>query len=281
MTANDIKGVQYSLVPHFDTDDYSITETFHEFTKLNRENIKILMERVGTIVHDPRTRTMMARSWKTYRGHQRIQMPPPQLGEIKLEDALRARRSLSAFHGLSLSGEPITFAELGGVLGLSYGVTAVRRIPETTQDQGFRAATSAGGIYPLEIYAVVFRVDGLEEGIYHYRAIDHSLEAVRLGPCQADFLQLTAFRDMCLKAATVLVISAVFRRNLCKYLHRGYRFMMNDAGAVVQNMYLTGTALGLGTCALGGFLDDDLGRLLGIDNVEEAPILGFVLGRLS
>jgi SagB-type dehydrogenase family enzyme len=281
MTASDIKGVQYSLVPHFDADDYSISETYHEYTKLNRENIKVLMQRVGTIVHDSRLRTMMARSFKTYRGHPRIAMPPPELGDMKLQDALRARRSVSAFNGLSLSGQPITLAELSGVLGLSYGVTAVRRIPETNQGQAFRAATSAGGLYPLEIYALAFRVTGLEEGIYHYRVIDHSLETVRPGPCQTDFLQLTAFRDMCLKAATVLAITAVFRRSYCKYLHRGYRFIMNDAGAVIENMYLTGTGLGLGTCALGGFLDDDLGRLLGIDNVEEAPVLCFVLGRLS
>jgi len=76
----------------------------------------------------------------------------------------------------------------------------------------------------------------------------------------------------------ILVMTMMFRRNLSKYLFRGYRFIMNDVGAVTQNLYLTGTALKLGTCALGGFMDDELGTLLGIDNVEEAVALCFVLG---
>ena len=39
MTAEEIQTLHYSQVSVFDEDDHSISETFHEYSKLNRENI--------------------------------------------------------------------------------------------------------------------------------------------------------------------------------------------------------------------------------------------------
>ena len=281
MTADEIRTLHYAQVSIFEEDDHSITETFHEYSKFSRENIADLGQRVGIILRDPKIRAMMAASWKTYRGHERIPLPPPALGSMTLEESLQQRKSLSSDPGASFSGEPITIAQLGSVLGMSYGITRAHRIPGTDQTQHFRTTTSAGGLYPLEIYPIVLRVDGLAEGIYHYSVPEHALELVRRGPCLKDFLNVTNYVDMCQNASVVLAVSAVFKRNMSKYLHRGYRFIMNDAGALLQSFYLCGTALRLGTCALGGFFDDPLGDLLGINNVDEAPVICFLLGRLE
>jgi SagB-type dehydrogenase family enzyme len=278
MTAREVKAVQYSVVSIFDRDDHSIAETFHETTKLNRENIGLLSKRVGMIVRDPKIRTMMSRSWKTYRGQPTVPLPPVNLGAMSLADALDGRESISSRAGGAFSGKPLTLEQLGSVLGGSYGLTRGMPIGGTGETQHFRPVTSAGGLYPLEIYPLIFNVDGLAEGVYHYHPRDHSLETVRPGPCLADFLSLTTYGDMCRNAGVIFVVTSVFHRNMSKYLHRGYRFVLNDAGALLQTLYLTGTALGLGTCALGGFFDDELGNLLGINNVDEAPIICFLLG---
>jgi SagB-type dehydrogenase family enzyme len=279
MATNEATFQQYSLLPIFKDDDHSITESFHEYSKLNRENAAGLAKRVGMILHDPKIKAMMARSWKTYNGSERIALPPARLGSVSLEDSLRNRNSISSTRAGVFSGETIQLEQLAAVLGLSYGITRSRIIPGTSQEQHLRATASAGALYPLEIYPVVFSVDGLDEGIYHYSVVDHALEVVRKGPCKAEFLKTTSFVDMCSTAAVVLVVSAMFQRNLSKYLNRGYRFIMNDTGALLQSFYLTGVAAGLGTCALGGFYDDELGTLLGINNVDEAPVIGFLLGR--
>ncbi len=279
MTTEEIRTLQYSQVAIFEEDDHSISETYHEYTKLNRENIQDLGKRVGTIVRDPKMRAMMARSWKTYRGHERIALPPAHLGSMTLEDALRQRKSLSSGPNAIFSGRSVTLEQLGSVLGMSYGITRSRKIPGANQEQHLRATTSAGGLYPLEIYPIVFRVDGLAEGIYHYSVPDHALEVVQPGPCLNEFLKVTSYVEMCQNASVVFAVSAVFKRNMSKYLHRGYRFIMNDVGALLQSFYLTGTALNLGTCALGGFFDDPLGDLLGINNVDEAPVICFLLGQ--
>jgi SagB-type dehydrogenase family enzyme len=269
MAMKGIKTVPSSIAPAFENDDYSIVETFHEYSKLTRENSFAVGQRAWLANKDPNLRAMLGRSWKTYRGHPQIVLPAAHLPPITLEDALRQRKSRSSISGAGFSGHSITLEELGGVLGMSYGVSRTRTVSPQEQ-HSFRMAASAGALYPLEIYPIVFRVTGLEEGIYHYSVVNHSLELVRRGPCHADFMRMTSYPDLCDGASVVLAITAIFQRNLWKYLNRGYRFVMNDAGALVQNLYLTGTAFKLSTCALGGFLDDELGDLLEVNNVDEA-----------
>ncbi len=84
MTAKEVEAVQYSIVSIFDKDDHSIAETFHETTKLNRENVGLLAKRVGLIVRDPKIRTMLSRSWKTYRGQPSISLPKVNWGQCLL-----------------------------------------------------------------------------------------------------------------------------------------------------------------------------------------------------
>jgi SagB-type dehydrogenase family enzyme len=278
MTAKEVQAVEYSIVSIFDRDDHSIAETFHETTKLNSENIGLLSKRVGMIVRDPKIRAMLSRSWKTYRGHPRVPLPKVDLGSMSLADAFNSRESISSRPGAAFSGRPITLQQLGNVLGGSYGLTRSLPISGTSEVQYFRPTTSAGGLYPLEIYPIVFAVEGLTEGVYHYHPKEHCLEAVRPGPCLNDFLKVTTYVDMCRNAGVVLAVTGMFHRNFSKYLHRGYRFVMNDAGALLQSFYLTGTASGMGTCALGGFFDDELGNLLGVNNVDEEPLICFLLG---
>lgn len=278
MKPADIEALNYSLVSIFEEDDHSETEIFHEYSKLNRATVAGITERVGTIMRDPKLLQMLTRGWKTYRGHERIALPAPSLGEMTLEEAVRRRRSVSSEAGVFAEGA-MTLEQLSSVLAFSYGVTRTLDVQTQGVKQPLRATTSAGGLYPLEIYPLAFDVDGLGEGIYHYRVIDHSLEILHPGPCREAFLSATTYRSLSENAAVGLAISAVFPRTLSKYLNRGYRFLMNDAGALLQSLYLAATALGLGACALGGYFDDEMGRFLGLDNVDEAVVICFLLGR--
>jgi len=101
-------------------------------------------------------------------GPKRIVLPPPTAeGGLSLAATLARRRSVRRFSVVS-----IDLAELGQLLWAGQGITHAH---------GHRTAPSAGGLYPLECYAVAARVDGVAPGIYHYRPRDHSLNLVRLG----------------------------------------------------------------------------------------------------
>lgn len=267
----------YSLVDVFDG-DHEESEVFHEFSKITRQNFARLAERVGTIQRDAKLVGMMGRSWKSYVGSDRVELPPPSLGAMTVAEALLLRRSVSSDGGVFGTG-PVAVAELGAVLAFSYGPTREVKAPGLPNSQLLRATASAGGLYPLEIYALVFDCEGLAPGIYHYCVVDHALEVLRRGSVKDAFLETTTYVELASSCAVALVVTAVFQRTLSKYLHRGYRFLMNDVGALLQSFYLTGTALDLGTCAVGGFFDDELGDLLAVDGTNEAPVMCFLLGR--
>jgi len=78
-----------------------------------------------------------------------------------------------------------------------------------------RAHPSSGALYAVEIYPVVFRVQGLEPAVYHYGAVDNVLEAVRRGidPSSIVRAALPVERDMVAGAAALICLVGAFRRH--------------------------------------------------------------------
>ena len=76
--------------------------------------------------------------------------------------------------------------------------------------------------------------------------------------------------DVCLGQSAVfqaplsLVIAAEYERTTGKYGERGRRYVEIEVGHVGQNVYLQAEALGLGTCAIGAFADEEISRLLNL-----------------
>jgi SagB-type dehydrogenase family enzyme len=59
---------------------------------------------------------------------------------------------------------------------------------------------------------------------------------------------------------------------------RAYRYIYVDAEHIAQNLYLAGTAAGLGVCAIGAFFDDQINALIGVDGVEETVLCVATVG---
>lgn len=279
MLKEDIDYLTYSLTEIFDNDDNETTEVFHEYTKLTPTSVGDISSRVNQITSDVGLLRMMTRSWKKYAAADKVKLNAEvPLGDISLADAIKYRASLSSYASEFTDG-PITVEHLSAVLKHSYGAT--RYMPsQNKSDEGIylRSAISAGGLYPLEVYPIVFNVDGIDPGLYHYHMPDHSLHQLRTGNLMAELMETTTYHDLIKNASVLFVITGVWERCLAKYRQRGYRFMMNDAGALLQNLYLTSTSFQLGTCALGGFYDDKLAKVLDVNPLEEPIIIGFLLG---
>jgi SagB-type dehydrogenase family enzyme len=141
-----------------------------------------------------------------------------------------------------------------------------------------RCSPSAGGLYPLEFYAISLNVGGLGAGAYHYDVREHGLSEVALGQFRQKLGKIIFIAAAVEKAAAVLVITGVLGRSKIKYGERGYRFTLLEAGHAMQNICLAGTVLGLGTCPVGGFVDDGMNEILDVDGVEEAAIYAVTVG---
>ncbi|WP_437605670.1 SagB/ThcOx family dehydrogenase [Sorangium sp. So ce834] len=209
--------------------------------------------------------------YRTYVGAPRTALPgrdfalPASLGEV-----LERRQSIRDFEP-----GPLPLVSLGRLLFGSYGARKRRRLDDVWVYN--RPAASAGARYPLEIYVATQSVSGLDDGIYHYDVYAHELELRRQGRVRDELVELTV-QEMVRGANLVLVITAVWERNMWKYGQRGYRLVLLDAGHLGQNLYLVATALGLGPCGIGGFLDAELAALLELPEGEE-PVYALCIGK--
>ncbi len=205
---------------------------------------------------------------KAYPQAPRISLPAPRLPRADVWDVIAARRSRREY----LSG-PLPLEDLSALLYAAQGITEPR--------WGFRAAPSAGALYPIETYVAVHDVAGLEPGLYHYAVADHALELVRMGDLRASLVVAGIGQEMLGLAQVCFLLTALFQRTRWRYRERTYRYILLEAGHIGQNIYLAATGLGLGACAVGAFLDDPINDLLGVDGEEEAVLYLVTVGRVA
>ncbi len=207
------------------------------------------------------------------RGGKTIKLPNPKNLTTPIGIVMRTRRSADDF-----TGEPISIEDLATILYLAVGITGwtwaygYERYP-------LRAYPSAGALQPVEAYPVVNNVVGLESGLYRYDPFDHSLEVLKLGHFNQLLVDLALGQDHVGRAAVVVVLTVYYARTRWKYWKRSLRYVLLDAGSAMENFYLAAVGLGLGVRAVGAFYDNELCRFLGIDCVEEFPVILMLIGR--
>ncbi len=207
--------------------------------------------------------------FKRYPGVPALQLPPPRLsGGLDVLEATSCRRSRRRFLPGALTQE-----ELSTLLWSSAGITA------KVGDTQLRAAPSAGGLYPLETYLVLQHVEGTEPGVYHYAVLDHQLEQLRAADVGVQLASAGLGQSALTDAAAVFLWTAVVDRGRHEYRERAWRYLYLDAGHVAAHVTLVSEALGLGSCPVGAFYDDETARLLDVDLDREPPLYLTAVGR--
>lgn len=214
---------------------------------------------------------MAGQHFKTYPGTKRIGLPRNfDLKNQSLADTLQKRRSVRAYDGAAIS-----LSDLAQVLFAANGITG-----QGAKDFLYRTAPSGGSLYPLEIYMAVLRPADFEPGLYHYAVREHALELLSEGDYSAAAIGCcAAFSQYVEGAAVIFFLNAVFARTLGKYGSRGYRYILLEAGHIVQNVYLAATAMQLGALAICGFVERNVEKLLDIDGIEESPVYVVAIGQ--
>lgn len=270
------RAESFASVDYFG-DDFSRIEDYHESTKITRANLPQLAERVGLVNTRTDVHRVTMQGFKTYASAVRVALPSARLGDVPLEAVMRSRRSQTG----GFAPGSISLEQLSAILRYSAGPTTKPTASGVYPIEAayLRATPSAGGLHPTELYPLVMNVDGCEPGLYHYSVRSHELELLRAGDLTAELAETLTDPTPAVGSAVTFFLTSVMTRNLSKYLFRGYRFLSYDVGALLQSLYLTATTFDLGTCAVGGFHDDDAGDFLRIDNVHECVHMLFCIGR--
>jgi len=194
-----------------------------------------------------------------------IKLPEPKYdSSISIEGALLKRRSVRAF-----KDKPVTLSEVSQPLWAAEGIA---------DPGGLRTAPSAGALYPLELYVVTGNVNGLPAGIYKYRPKRHELLSIAKGDSRIHLCNAALGQSPIRRAAAVIVLSGVYERTTNKYGERGISYVHMEAGHAAQNVSLQAVSLWLGTVVIGAFRDEEVKRMLKMED-RERPLYIMPVGR--
>ncbi|MGW1978139.1 SagB/ThcOx family dehydrogenase [Streptomyces sp. NPDC001889] len=216
----------------------------------------------------------------------RIPLARPSLSDVAAGDpplttVVEERRSVRAYGSGRLDA-----AALGEFLYRALRVRSTHEYPRGSQEGPFtdRPYPSGGRACELEFYLAVRDCAGVPPGMHYYAPLEHCL--VQVGTPDRGSGMSELFDEARITAgltdppAVVITITSRIHRLTWKYSGLAYALTLKHVGAVTQNLYLIGTAMGLAPCALGSGDIELAARATGQDWRIEPSVGGFVLGTL-
>lgn len=195
-----------------------------------------------------------------------IKLPAPKTkGKMSLEEAISKRSSVRDYRD-----ESISLDQLSQLLWAAQGIT---------HGGMFRAAPSAGATYPLELFILAGKVNGLMAGIYRYDVANHSLHLHMEGDQRQELTDTSSFhQDFIAQVPVDIVICAIYERTSNFYGERGIRYVHMDTGHAAENIALQAVALGLDTVMVGAFDDTGVSKIMRLPD-ELKPLYIIPVGK--
>jgi SagB-type dehydrogenase family enzyme len=234
--------------------DIEAARTYHEITKHSYTSL-----RAGAYALD----------WENRPGPYKIY---PEAGTMSLprDIDLPTMPALAAIASPTDGANDLDLATLTRILFCASGLTRQRKVGG--EDYHFRAAASAGALYPIETYIASADVDGLEAGLYHFSPADLKVRGLRRGDWRAVIAHATANRPSIANARVILIMSAIFWRSAWKYRARAYRYCFWDTGTILANLLAAAAAEGISAEVVTAFVDAEIETLVGVDGESEGAV---------
>ncbi len=236
-------------------------DDYQELSKYHRENMP----------HHAIDWNNQPSPYKSYPQASKHVLPKPTFPPTHpLFHLFQKRRSIRQYQIKSLSKK-----QLSQLLWASTGIR------ETTDDFTYRTAPSAGALYPIETYLIINNIKDIPQGIYHYDIRHHQLETLHLGDYRQEIAHAALDQSMCATAAAVFIWTSIFNRSKWKYGQRAFRYVYLDCGHIAENLALSATSLGLGSCQIAALYDDEVNALVDIDGKNESVLYLSTVGSIG
>jgi len=193
-------------------------------------------------------------------------------------DLLDERRSERAFTDKAMTREQLAF--------LLWSAGGIQHFRGKDNIATFRPVPSGGARHPFELFITVQNVEGLEPGIYRYDPTKHvgekKVTIERLGSLFDDYSSkvsdMLAGQKWAAKAPIVLFISCIPYRAEWRYNDAAQRVMLIDLGHLGQNLMLSATAMGLGSCCIAAFDQALCDEAFSFDSIDEYTVYALPVG---
>ncbi len=191
-----------------------------------------------------------------------------KVGEMRVIDAIRERRSRHEY-----SGESFSLEELSYLLWASQGISRIERDDKGMITAQYRTVPSGGARHPFETYLIINRVAGVTPGLYRYLPVEHQLLVVREDSALAKRVTTACYgQEFTGNSAVVFVWAALPYRTEWHYGCISQKLVAIEAGHVCQNLYLAAESIHGGVCAVLGYDQSRMDALLGLDGKDEFVI---------
>lgn len=192
----------------------------------------------------------------------------PQVGLVRcrpralagLEKALASRRCVRRL-GRTLPSK----RDLSGLLQFAHGVNG---------GEGRGPVPSSGGLQALELFIAALEPSWLPSGIHHYDRAGHRLSQVGPAADRGKWRELVPAMDLVDGGALLWILVGDVARIGAKYGDRGGRFLLLEAGHLMQNLCLLSASLGLSTVPLGGVLEPEIARAMALPEGDAILYVG-------
>lgn len=220
---------------------------------------------------------------------QAVKLPDYKNIKMSVSVAIRNRRSIR-----SMSAKDSDITTLSTILFHGAGVTGDYKLLSAERGETdvkclkmdeysmVRANPSGGGLYPIHLYVVVFHTQGLEDGLYLYLPLTHSLARIRTFS-DSDAQELYSFAEFGLDIETKNINFMVFYsysvfENARKYGDLALLFAMIEVGEISENIHLACTGMDLASCDIGGFDKAALEKFMGLDGLTKHLVHLTIIG---
>jgi SagB-type dehydrogenase family enzyme len=214
--------------------------------------------------------------FRTYEGAPMIALSPepdfPNLGTFAAMAATSEHAKILGENSLSEAEPfPLNLAWLSRFLWHSIAVSAWKKAPGGGHRYSLRVNPSSGNLHPTETYLALRGYEGIDDGLYHYRADRHALELRSPGawtqPLSED-LEI----PWAAQSQLIVGLTSIFWREAWKYRDRAYRYCCHDLGHAMMSLLLAARALGVSGGTVAHFGDMRMARALGLTGSDETPM---------
>ena len=200
-----------------------------------------------------------------------------ELNNVSYIELLDKRRSVRVFD----EKNTMTQTQLAFILWSAQGIQKING------NMSFRPVPSGGALHSFELYFIVRSVEGLKQGIYRY------VPSAHIGKKRVAIEFISEINDCDIKiseillnfppknASVILILSCVSYRKEWRYGYLAHRPMLIDLGHIGQNIMISASAAGLGSCCYAAYDQDLCDKMLCIDGKEEFTVYVCTVGTIE
>ncbi len=239
-------------------------------------NREVLKARMPEFLSDQYMGVPMPSPVKDYPSNSKlIELPEPTDETVRTSSifqCIKQRKSRRKF-----TDDPLSLSELSYLLWATQGVR--KFMPENKGS--FRNTPSGGARQPMETYLAINHVADLPVGIYRYLPFEHKLLFQSSVQDLQDKLSEYSYGQQFVgRCAVCFIWTAIPYRIEWRYGSEAKKDILQEAGHICQNLYLTCESIHCGTCGINAYRQEKVDELIGVNGVDEMTVYLSPVGRV-